>query len=311
MRTSAWLQQRRWGWSVGLACLIGSSGLSPAALLPVPNGSFEEPKTDYVDLRLPHWSKSAKPDWYDERRQGPWDQLIGVFTNIRRSTTGNTLYFPNADGDQALFLFAVPEVGLFQEGDAPETDPVPEWPALYEKNAAYRLTVGVHSGGGGMKPGVSLELSLYYLATDGSRPTVASTTIVHEGPPPIRQFTDHHLQIPPVNPEDPWAGRPVGIRIQSTVSAELAGGYWDIDNVRLSVDRAPVLRHLEISEGRIQFVWDGEPGRAFEVLSSPELARPLTEWTPLARLTNETGEITFSEEVSATGLRLYRTRLQP
>lgn len=311
MRTSAWLQPRsgRWKgkWPLSLACLLGITGLSPAASLPVPNGSFEEPKTAFVDLRVPHWSKNPKPDWYDER-QGPWDQLIGVFKNVEPSATG---HFPNVDGDQALFLFAVPEVGLFQEGDAPETDPVPNWPALYEMNAAYRLTVGVHSGGGGMKPGVSLLVSLYYLATDGSRPTLASTTIVHDGPPPIRQFTDHHLQIPPVQPEDPWAGRPVGIRIQSTVSAELSGGYWDIDNVRLWVDRAPVLRHLEISEGRIQFVWDGEPGRAFEVLSSPELSRPLTEWTPLARLTNETGEITFSEEVSATGLRLYRTRLQP
>jgi hypothetical protein len=286
---------------------MGSIGLAPAALLPVPNGSFEEPKTAFVDLRVPHWSKIAKPDWYDER-QGPWDQLVGVFKNVEPSATG---HFPNVDGDQALFLFAVPEAGLFQEGDAPETDPLPVWPALFEVNAAYRLTVGLHSGGGGMKPGVSLALTLYYVASDGTRPTVASATMVHEGPPPVRQFTDHQLQIPPVNPGDPWAGRPVGIRIQSTVSAELAGGYWDIDNVRLSVDRAPVLRRSEILEGRIQFVWDGEPGREFEVLSSPDLLRPLAEWTPLARLTNETGEITFSEEVSATGLRLYRTRLHP
>ena len=40
---------------------------------------------------------------------------------------------------------------------------------------------------------------------------------------------------------DPWAGRHIGVRLLSTVGFDLMGGYWDLDNIRLTATGGPAL----------------------------------------------------------------------
>ena len=75
--------------------------------VPIPNSSFELPKTEFVDTRIEAWQKSPKPDWYQETEEFKWDQLCGVFINPAAT---NSSYIDNIDGQQALYLFAVPHV---------------------------------------------------------------------------------------------------------------------------------------------------------------------------------------------------------
>jgi hypothetical protein len=195
--------------------------------VPVPNASFEGPATTFVDPTFERWTKTPRPAWYDESGGFAWDQLSGVFRNPE---PGAADHIVNCDGNQAAFLFAVPEAGLFQ--DLPGR---PGAGAVFTVGKAYELTAGVLGGAGGMTNGVSLEMSLYYVDPTGDRVTIAATNIVHDPArfPTQTRFVDVALSLPVVQPTDPWLGRPIGIRFLSTVDPALAGGYWDIDNVRL------------------------------------------------------------------------------
>ena len=83
----------------------------------VPNGSFESPATDFVNIQVDGWRKTPRPDDYPEGGGFLWDQLTGVFRNTPPDSPDHLL---NIDGKQALYLFAIPGVGLFQ--DATDTD---------------------------------------------------------------------------------------------------------------------------------------------------------------------------------------------
>jgi hypothetical protein len=195
--------------------------------LPLQNGSFESPVTAFVDLRVDAWQKTPKPDWYDESGGFFWDQLIGTFRN---TDPGKPDHIDNIDGDQAVYIFAVPQVGLSQ--DLPN--------ATFEAGHSYRAAFGVAGGGGGMQEGVILLLTMYYRDGSGNPVTVAATTITNTKAafPAPTHLVDFSVDTPPVKPSDPWAGKPIGLRVYSVVSTTnpaLAGGYWDLDNVGLTV----------------------------------------------------------------------------
>src|SRR5687768_331690 len=100
-----------------------------SAELSVANLSFELPVTEVVDLWVDSWQKLPKPDWFVEGQGQTWDQLIGTF----KDDPENAL--TNIAGDQAIYLFAVPEVGLFQDllgrpGPAP---------VIYSAGTGYEL----------------------------------------------------------------------------------------------------------------------------------------------------------------------------
>ncbi|MBL9139122.1 MAG: hypothetical protein JNK85_24860 [Verrucomicrobiales bacterium] len=205
---------------------VAASTLSlPAQPLFIPNASFESPSTSFVDNRLDRWQKTPKPGWYDESGGFTWDQLFGVFKNTE---PGKPDHIVNVSGDQAIYLFAVPEVGIFQDAVAAGE--------RFTVGTSYTLTAAVIGGGGGMTNGVSLEMSLYYLDDGGNRIAVGATNIVHDPArfPDINHFVDVELAIPGVRPTDAWAGRPIGIRFLSTANPANAGGYWDLDHVRLA-----------------------------------------------------------------------------
>lgn len=190
----------------------------------IPNASFESPSTSFVDNRLDRWRKTPKPAWYDESGGFTWDQLFGVFKNTE---PGKPDHIVNAQGAQAIYLFAVPEVGIFQDSVAAG--------GRFTIGKSYTLTAAVIGGGGNMMPGASLEISLYTLDAKGARITVGATNILHDPArfPDINHFVDIQLRIPAVLPTDPWANQPIGVQFLSTVNPTLAGGYWDLDHVRL------------------------------------------------------------------------------
>lgn len=195
--------------------------------IPIPNGSFESPQTAFVDVNINAWQKAPKPLWYDESGGYFWAQLTGVFLNVAPT---DPEYIDNCDGQQAAWLFAVPEVELFQD-----------LAATFQVGQAYQLTVGVVGGLGNMKDGVPLEIRLYYRDANDARVTIGATTFIYRaGGSPLNHFQDVQLDLSAVRNTDPWAGKKIGVQIVSTLTlADLdpktgkAGGYWDIDNVRL------------------------------------------------------------------------------
>lgn len=300
-----------------LVMLLARSAVLHAGPISIPNGSFEMPATFFVSTIFDSWQRTAQPEWWNENATGPWTNLTGIFKN---TAPGSADHIENCDSNQAVWLFANPNVGLFQDYDSVGwNDPAPThaFNAVYEVGNAYQLTVGLFGGGNGgnygMLPGVTLELSLYYRDAASNRLTVASTTITNSA----ELFTsntnllDFAAVVPTVSTSDPWAGQQIGIMILSTVSSNLQGGYWDLDNVRLSSIRAPTLSNPVFTNSQFQFLVQSEPGLPLEVLTSPNAALPIANWTSLGMLTNVTGSIPFIDTSTNFDQRFYQARLLP
>jgi hypothetical protein len=114
--------------------------------------------------------------------------------------------------------------------------------------------------------------------------------------------------VPPVKRTDPWADRGLGVRLLSTVGLELQGGWWELDNIRLTSIGQPVLTDVRVTDGELQLELVGEPGQQFDLLASADPGLPLKEWTLAATLTNETGRVIYTEPATNTGSRVYRAR---
>ncbi len=286
----------RWGRMSGIAALMISGYALLAGPIALPNASFETPSTLFVNTIVDSWTMTPRPDWYDESGGFMWDQLTGVFRNPAPTDAS---YIDNCDGDQALWLFAVPEVGLYQDLDA-----------VFEAGKSYLLTVGVIGGGGGMLAGVTIESSLFYRDAASNAVVVGAATITNT--PAIFTNTTHlidfEMRLPTVHAEDPWAGRTLGVRLLSTVGFDLQGGYWDLDHARLTTFSPPRLVGIQETEGQIRFTLESEPGLQFELLASERIDLPIAQWTPLATLTNLTGHVEFTEPATNSGGRVYQAR---
>ncbi|MEO6034296.1 MAG: hypothetical protein ABIQ35_03490, partial [Verrucomicrobiota bacterium] len=118
----------------------------------IPNGSFELPATTFVNINIDSWQKSEKPAWYDDNGGFFWTQLTGIFKNTGPTSSD---HIDNCDGSQAIWLFAVPEVALFQDYDSIDWQNLPPnhaFNSTFEPGRSYTLTVGVIGGGGNMLP---------------------------------------------------------------------------------------------------------------------------------------------------------------
>ena len=257
-----------------------------AAAIHVPNHSFELPATAFVSINIDSWQKTPKPDGYDEGGGFLWTQLTGIFKN---TATNSPDHIDNCDGNQALWLFVVPEAGLFQDYNSLDLDdpsPSHAFDAKFEVGKSYHLTVGVIGTGGGMQQGATLELSLYYRDDDSNRVTVATTTVTNLLTllSNNTQLVDFTVNAPTVRLADAWANQNIGIMLRSTVSTNLQGGYWDLDNVRLLA--GPSLLNPVWNNNQFQFTLLGEVGAEFEILSTTNTAQPLANWSRLGTLTN-------------------------
>jgi hypothetical protein len=208
---------------LALAALAVSALTGPlrAATVDVPNASFESPTTNYADPAIGSWQKTTQPGWFDPGTFGyTWDQLSGVFLN---TAPGQSDHIDNAAGTQAAFLFAVPQAGLTQDLVAP-----------FGIGQSFELTVGLIGGGGSMPAGSIFQIGLYYRDAGNNIVTVVTKDISFDSTlfPSTTHLVDFTLSLPTVQASDAWAGKPIGVELMS--AAVTPGGYWDLDNVRLT-----------------------------------------------------------------------------
>lgn len=291
------------------ATLLAASQRLPGQVITVPNGSFESPATPFVSINIDNWQKTPKPDDYVESGGFLWTQLTGIFKN---TPTNSSDYIDNCDGDQAVWLFVVPEVGLFQDYDSMDWNdaaPTHAFNATFEVGKSYHLTVGVIGSGGGMLPGASLQLSLYYRDTESNMVTVAATGITNSSDifSNTTHLIDFDVNVPIVKPSDSWAGQNIGIQFLSTVDTNLHGGYWDLDNVRLIA--GPALINPLWTNGQFEATLRSSPGLDFEILASDGLTSALSNWNSLGVVTNVSGTIQFRDPATNHSQRFYRARL--
>ncbi|MEK7781515.1 MAG: hypothetical protein AAB370_08465 [Verrucomicrobiota bacterium] len=297
-----------------LLVMVGSASAGP---ITVQNGSFESPTTFFVTLNLDGWQRTPEPSWWDTNTSGQWDTLIGFFKN---TPPGAFDHIDNCHGNQAMWLFVQPEAGLFQDYDSVDwndTTPTHAFDASFEVGKSYQLTVGLLVGGmgsgGGIQPGATVDFSLYYRDAASNRVAVATTTITNS--PLVFSNSTHLLDfpvnVPTVRAGDAWAGQHIGILLLSTVATNLVGGYWDLDNVRLTSTLAPTLLNPVRTNNQFQFTIQSEPGMILEILAATNATLPTLSWTSLGTLTNSTGTIPFIDTSANFDQRFYQARQLP
>ena len=272
---------------------------------PLNNSSFESPETDFAAPPMDGWQKAPQPAWYvDPTGTFPWEALMGQFLN---TTNGSPDHIDNVDGQQAAYLFADPDVAIFQQ-----CNPAAGGGSTFEPGKAYTLTVGVLGGLGGMTNGATLELSFYYLDAASNKVTVASTSVTNTSSsfPANTHLVDFAVQVPTVKAGDPWAGQLIGIQVASTVGFDKMGGYWDFDNVRLRSVQDPRLKNPQITAGQFRFDLQSAAGQ-YLILASTNAALPSAQWDILGTLTNFTGNLPVTDTNVGFGQRLYQVRPVP
>ncbi len=190
---------------------VGASGV--AVNIPIENASFEAPAID--PQAFPAWP--FMDGWFEvDLDQG--SQNTGVFAN---TAAGSADHVANAEGKQLAFLGS-------QRGNALEQDLA----AVYRVGCEYRLTVGVGVSSrfppAAVKPVDTIDLVLYYL--DGNQPVEITRLTVGAKGLSSTQLQDYTVVLATVRPSDAWAGKTIGIALRATGAA---GGFWDLDNVRL------------------------------------------------------------------------------
>lgn len=299
---------------------IGLAAIAPVLVVPiasggvitVPNASFESPSISYVGLNIDSWQKSPKPDWFIETQDDLWSFKVGAFLNTAPSEAD---HIGNLDGEQALWLFAVRDAGLsidYHSVDWNDAEAPHEFDVAFETGKSYHLTIGVLGGGGAMLEGATMAISLYYHDAQTNVINVASTTVTHSSAlfPSRTNVVDVQLVMPIVKLSDPWAGQRMGISFASTVSAELEGGYWDLDNVRLISVQDPTLANPTMRNDGFEITLLSEPGLEFDLLASDDLSLPIDQWAIIDTRTNDTGTATFTDETVGIQ-RFYELRQVP
>lgn len=254
--------------------LAGLAGLSACVtgwaadeVLVVPNGSFESPATPFVSLLIQSWQRTPKPAWYVEEGGFQWNQLTGIFLN---TAPGAADHIEALDGQQAAWLFAVPEAGLF----GGVRNPAGSAPAVFEVGKAYRVSIDVLGAGGNMLDGVELEASLFRWVDGTNRVVVGGMTITNSSGafPSRNRLTTYERTLPAVKADDPWAGQPMGVQVVSRATQANQGGYWDIDRIRVEA-LAPHVPELgfEPVDGGIRLKWGSALGWRYRVREAAEL----------------------------------------
>jgi hypothetical protein len=202
---------------------VRASGETPWGVttsIPIANASFEAPVID--PTAFPAWPFI---DGWREIDLDKGSQNTGVFAN---TAAGSSDSIANADGKQLAFLGS-------QRGNALEQDLA----AVYRVGCEYRLTVGVGvsarfpPAGAIVTPAKAgamdtLDLVLYYL--DANQPVdIARLTVAAKGQSST-QLQDYTVLVSLVHAGDAWAGKAIGVALRATGAA---GGFWDLDNVRL------------------------------------------------------------------------------
>ncbi len=219
--------------------LFALAGSVHAAVLYVPNGSFEAPLTTNVDIRFDSWQINPQSPFFDPSQFGgqPWATLMGRFAN---TDPGNFDHLDNLNGTQAAYIFTFPGAGFFQDASSVDWTGTAShaFNSTFEVGRSYHLTTAFTSSSNQpLTNGASIEMSLYYRGVSNEVVKVAATNVVFDSAifTNLNHFTDFALDVPTVHAADAWAGKNIGIQFSSTTfDPNLITGVWDVDNVRLS-----------------------------------------------------------------------------
>jgi len=221
------------------------------------------------------------------------------------------------EGTQAAFVFTFPGAGFFQDFNSvggTNTIPSHEFNVSLDIGKSYTLIAALTSSTNQpLTNGASIEISLYYRDALSNRVVLAANNVVYDTSvfTNILRFLDFSATIPVVRANDPWAGKTVGIDIESTTfNPDFITGVWDLDNVRLTEKVATVLRNPAVTNGQISFSLQSEPGLKFEILASTNVASLPTSWSSIATLTNITGNFVFSD-ATTNQRRFYKAHQLP
>jgi hypothetical protein len=191
-----------------------------SAPIPIENASFEAPVVDPNGF-------GAVPlveGWVEI----DIDTLASTNTGVFANTEPNSFdHIVNADGNQLAFLGS-------QTGNALQQD----LDAVYKAGCEYTLTVGVSISSrfppSAVEPVDTLELVFYYHDANDV------IDIAHQAVEAIglsyTELQDFSLVLPIVTTNDAWVGMNIGVALRAEGQA---GGFWDLDNVRL-IESAPV-----------------------------------------------------------------------
>ena len=300
-------------WKTIVAGVVAGMGCLQAGTISIPNSSFESPVSIFVDINIDAWQKGAKPAWFDESGGFAWNQLTGIFKNPGPTSSD---HLDNCDGNQAIWMFAIPEVELFQDYNSVDwNDPAPThaFDARFESGKSYALSVAVNGGGGGMSNGATMQICLYYRDAASNKVTVASTWVTNTPDmfPNHTHLVDFEARVPTVRAGEAHAGRNIGVQLLSTVPPQLQGGYWDLDNVRLTSVQEPRVTGTQLAGGQFQFAIESDPGLVFEILATTNVSLPASNWVRLGTVTNTAGVAPFSETQVPFGRRFYQARQVP
>jgi len=183
--------------------------------VPIVNASFEAPTVDPNGFgALPFMD-----GWLEFDLDLAASSNTGVFLN---TPLGSPDRLVNTEGSQLAFLGS-------QKGNALEQD----LPAVYQIGCSYRLTVGVGVSArfppSSVEPVDTVEISLYY-RVDGTSVDIVHQAVEAKGLSST-QLQDFSVYLAPVQSGDTWTGKTIGVAIRA---AGKAGGFWDLDNVRLA-----------------------------------------------------------------------------
>ncbi|MHC4678992.1 MAG: hypothetical protein ACYTEK_09865 [Planctomycetota bacterium] len=196
--------------------LILAWAVAPAksASIAIENASFESPMVDPNGFP----AFPLVDGWTEIDRDALGSTNTGVFLN---TPVDSPDHVANAHGKQLAFLGS--EQGNALEQLLEDT---------YKIGSSYRLTAGVAisiNPLSQLRPDDAIEIALFYL--DSNEPVdIAVEVVVADGLSStfLQDFSAH---LPTVEPGDAWAGKNIGLAIRA---AGQAGGFWDMDNVRLA-----------------------------------------------------------------------------
>ena len=230
--------------ALGLVCILSTSGILQAQPIFVPNHSFESQSAEGYPFganpSVDSWQKIAEPGYYTPvfgNSVPPWYATAGAFVGTAPNSPNP---YANLLGTQAGYILAFPQVTLFQDYDS---SPTHDFDATFEVGKSFSLTIGLF-GKNLLATGSTFELSLYYRDNLNNKVTVGATTATYNAAnfpvTPILNLIDYSVNIPTVQAGDAWAGKHIGIQLESTVPLELTSGRnWDFDNVRLTAVPEP------------------------------------------------------------------------
>jgi hypothetical protein len=198
-------------WDLDNVRLIESMPVS----IPIENASFETPAIDPNAFPAMPFADQ----WLELDVDTVASSNTGVFLN---TPVGSPDRLANADANQLAFLGS-------EQGNALEQDLA----AVYQIGGSYRLTVAVGVSArfppSPMVPVDTMEIVLYYLGDDKPVDIVHQT--VDANGLSSTQLQDFSVYLDTVQAGDAWAGKNIGVAIRA---AGAAGGFWDLDNVRLA-----------------------------------------------------------------------------